>query len=172
MYHALNMARRPEAVKVQNTHDYDRLASALLDLVSFLNSPQRDEELLREAEVTLDRALFPLLVRIGMQVALPVVALADQVGRDYTTVSRQLAKLETLGLIERSEGASDRRTRAQRLTATGTAMVHAIAEARRRALAAALAGWSVTDRQRLTDLNRRFADSLLTLAQRRQDGCD
>lgn len=34
--------------------------------------------------------------------------LADSVGRDYTTVSRQVAKLESLGLIARRAGKTDR----------------------------------------------------------------
>ena len=34
-----------------------------------------------------------------------IVELADRAGRDYTTVSRQVAKLESLGLVRRREGA-------------------------------------------------------------------
>ena len=73
----------------------------MLDLLGFLNSPQRDDALLREAGVDLDRALFPLLVILGVRGALGVAELADQVGRDHTTVSRQLAKLESLDLVAR-----------------------------------------------------------------------
>ena len=40
-----------------------------------------------------------------------VVELADRVGRDYTTVSRQVAKLESLGLVDRRGSAMDRRVR-------------------------------------------------------------
>ncbi|MEJ0066289.1 MAG: hypothetical protein WDM85_13435 [Caulobacteraceae bacterium] len=39
---------------------------AMIELVGLFNSPQRDDLLLREAGVALDRALFPLLVRLGM----------------------------------------------------------------------------------------------------------
>jgi hypothetical protein len=38
------------------------LHEALLDLVGFINRPQNDAILLRDAGVSLDRALFPLLV--------------------------------------------------------------------------------------------------------------
>ena len=55
-----------------------------------MNRPQRDRALLQEAGVSLDRALFPLLIVIERK-GLLVVELADLVGRDYTTVSRQLA---------------------------------------------------------------------------------
>ena len=148
---------------MQNTRNIDALGTALVDLIGFLNSPQRDEALLREAGVSLDRALFPLLVRLGAQGPLGVVELADQAGRDHTTVSRQLAKLESLGLIVRAGGA-DRRRRAAELTPDGRATVAAIAAARRRLLSRALSGWNPADLAALASLNRRFADSLMAYA--------
>jgi len=135
----------------------------MLDLLSFLNSPQRDDALLREARVDLDRALFPLLVILGMRGTLGVTELADQVGRDHTTVSRQLAKLESLDLVARQEG-DDRRRRAAALTPAGKKVVKAITQARRRLLSKALAQWSEADRAALASLNRRFADALMMMA--------
>jgi len=152
---------------VQNTRNSDMLASSLIDLIGFLNSPQRDDALLREAGVDLDRALFPLLVILGRRGALGVAELADQVGRDHTTVSRQLAKLESLDLVARSESDADRRRRAAQLTRGGTKIVQAITQARRRLLSKALAGWSAADRAALANLNRRFADSLMDFARER-----
>jgi len=60
--------------------------------------PQNDEALVRDAAIPLDRALFPLLVAVERFGPIGVVDLADRVGRDYTTVSRQVARLESLGL--------------------------------------------------------------------------
>ena len=128
--------------------------------MSFLSSPRRDEVLLSEAGVDLDRALFPLLVRLAMSGPLSVAGLADQVGRDHTTISRQLAKLASLDLIARQEGGADKRVRTARLTAAGHTAVQAITGARRRLLSRALAEWSDTDRANLATLNRRFVDSL------------
>jgi DNA-binding MarR family transcriptional regulator len=136
----------------------------MLDLLGFLNSPQRDDALLREAGVSLDRALFPLLVILGARGALGVAELADQVGRDHTTVSRQLAKLESLDLVARYEGGDDRRRRAAALTSAGKKIVRAITQARRRLLSKALAQWSEADRAALASLNRRFADALMMMA--------
>ena len=136
----------------------------MIELIGFLNSPKRDDALLREAGVSLDRALFPLLVRLGMSGALSVGDLADQVGRDHTTVSRQLAKLEGLGLVARRGAAADRRVKAVALTGTGESVVQSIADARRRLLTRALADWSEADRANLADLNRRLVDSLVTAA--------
>jgi DNA-binding MarR family transcriptional regulator len=153
------MNRSTDEVKVQNTRDLDALVAAMIDLMGFLASPRRDDALLREAGVTLDRALFPLLVRLGGG-ALAVAELADQVGRDHTTISRQLAKLESLGLVERCESPTDRRVRAARLTEAGARVGRSIAAARNRLLSHALADWPPADLTALSHLTRRFADSL------------
>ncbi len=36
----------------------------MLDIVAVMNRPQRDDALIREAGISLDRALFPLLVSV------------------------------------------------------------------------------------------------------------
>lgn len=152
---------------MQNTRNIDKLGFSIIELFSFLNSPRRDDALLHEAGVSLDRALFPLLVRLSMQGALSVAELADQVGRDHTTVSRQLAKLDSLALVERCDSGGDRRRRTAQLTANGSKVVKAITLARRRLLSKALAKWSEADRKALADLVRRFADALIEFARQR-----
>jgi DNA-binding MarR family transcriptional regulator len=146
---------------VYHAHNSDRLAGALRDLIGFLNSPRQDEMLMREAGISLDRALFPLLVRIGARGALSVVELAEQVGRDHSTVSRQAAKLETLGLVARRQSKRDQRVREAVITAEGRRAVRAITVARRRLLAKLLADWSEEDRKALARLNRKLADAMM-----------
>ena len=102
----------PSRKSVQLAHISEQirvLHGALIDIVSVMNRPQVDERMVREAGISLDRALFPLLVGIERLGPIGVVDLADRVGRDYTTVSRQVAKLEALDLVERQPGAADRR---------------------------------------------------------------
>jgi DNA-binding MarR family transcriptional regulator len=79
----------------------------LLDIVAVMNRPQGDEKLIKEAAIPLERALFPLLICIERFGPIGVGHLADRVGRDYTTVSRQVSKLESLDLVK--PGAKDRR---------------------------------------------------------------
>jgi DNA-binding MarR family transcriptional regulator len=157
-------------VKVHNTRDIDDLAAALIDLVGFFASPQRDDVLLAEAGVNLDRALFPLLVRLGRSGPLSVAGLGAEVGRDHTTISRQLAKLESLGLVSRRGGGSDRRVRPAVLTPAGDEIVQAITSARRRLLSGVLAGWTDTDRASLATLNRRFVEALSDATRDRSKG--
>ncbi|HTU00092.1 MAG TPA: MarR family transcriptional regulator [Rhizomicrobium sp.] len=149
------------SVKVQNTHNLEILGSALLDILSVLNSPQRDVVLLREAGVEIDRALFPLLVAIGARGPLTVGDLADLVGRDHTTVSRQLAKLKQMKLVA-SQAEQDRRRNAVKLTAEGEKIVQKISRARRRLLSKVLSDWSEADRTALAALTRRFADAVIS----------
>jgi DNA-binding MarR family transcriptional regulator len=149
---------------VQNTHIHRLLRplhEALLDLVGFINRPQNDAILLREAGVSLDRALFPLLVRIQRRGPLGVGELADLVGRDYTTVSRQVAKLENLGLITRQSGEADRRVTEAVVTEKGQAVSELFDAARERLAQRALADWSEQDLKELARLLRRFTDNLM-----------
>ncbi len=140
------------------------MAAALLALMSFFSVPRRDDALLRAAGLKLDRALFPLLVRLAMRGPLSVAGLAAQVGRDHTTVSRQLSKLEDMGLISRQGTEPDRRVRTAALTPAGEAIVRAISEARERLLSSVLADWSEADWASLASLNRRFVEALASAA--------
>ncbi|SBK73977.1 putative regulatory protein MarR [Klebsiella quasipneumoniae] len=67
---------------------------ALLDIISVMNQPVRDEQILQAAGVQLVQMLFPLLVAVGRHGG----KLADHLGCDYTTVRRPVKKLEAQGL--------------------------------------------------------------------------
>ena len=138
-----------------------QLHNTLIDLVGFMNRPQRDTALIQEAGISLDRALFPLLMGIQRHGPIGVVELADLAGRDYTTVSRQVAKLESLGLVSRKPSKADKRVREALITVKGRGMTDALDTARERLAAQLLANWSKKDLQDLARLMRRFADDLL-----------
>ena len=159
----------PSTKNVQNTHMSGllrQLHAALLDIVSVMNRPQRDEMLIKEAGIRLDRALFPLLVGIERFGPIGIVDLADRVGRDYTTVSRQVAKLESLNLVERRESAADRRVRAAVVTAKGKAMTYLIDAAREKMVREMFATWDARDIDELARLMRKFADAMNDLGDR------
>jgi DNA-binding MarR family transcriptional regulator len=152
----------PSRKKVQNTHISDQLRQlhgAVLDIVSLMNRPQRDEALIKAAGIPLDRALFPLLVVIERFGPIGVVELADRVGRDYTTVSRQVARLESLGLARRRAGA-DRRVREALVTAKGKAMTDRLDAARERIGRAIFKTWERSEIDELVRLMRKFADAV------------
>ncbi len=125
-----------------------------------MNRPQRDEALIKEAGIPLDRALFPLLVAVERFGPIGVVKLADRMGRDYTTVSRQVAKLESLGLVERRENGTDRRVRDAVVTPKGKAMTDRVDAARDGIGRSIFECWSAQDIEELARLMRKFADAL------------
>jgi DNA-binding MarR family transcriptional regulator len=136
------------------------LHAALLDIVSAMNRPQRDEVLIKAAGIALDRALFPLLVGIERFGPIGVVEMADRVGRDYTTVSRQVAKLESLGLVARQGSATDKRVREAVITPQGKAMTNLVDSARDRIGRAIFETWDARDVDELVRLMRKFAAAL------------
>lgn len=153
----------PSTKKVHHTHigaQIRELHVALLDIVSVMNRPQRDEAMVRAAGISLDRALFPLLVGIERFGPIGVVDLAERAGRDYTTVSRQVAKLDELGLVMRQASARDARVREAMVTPKGKAMTDAVDAARERIGRQILADWNERDITELIRLMRKFADAL------------
>ena len=153
----------PSTKNVQNTHISGQLRQihgAVLDIVGLMNRPQRDELLIKAAGIPLDRALFPLLVGIERFGPIGVVEIADRVGRDYTTVSRQVAKLESLGLVQRQASAADRRVREAAISAKGKAMTDLVDAAREKIGRAIFETWDAHDVEDLVRLMRKFADAL------------
>lgn len=151
--------------------ELELLRDALLDINGILNRPQPDAALIAMAGVDLDRALYPLLVRIGRRGPLGVVELAELCGRDYTTVSRQVAKLESLGLVSRQANADDARIKEAAVTDAGRDMVKALDGAREKLFTAVLADWELQDVKDLARLTRKLADSglaFLKVAKARQ----
>ena len=145
---------------MHNTPSVDDLAAVLVDLIGFFSAPQRVELLLREAGVDLDRALFPLLTRIGLYHPISVVELASLVGRNHSTVSRQSAKLETLGLVQRQAAKGDLRVRLLEPSTSGWKMLGRFSAARRAFLNKRLGDWTDEERGMLLDLLRRLSATI------------
>lgn len=147
---------------MQDAHKYDvtDFHGALLDIMGVMNQPQRDDILLFEAGVTLDQILFPLLVAIDRYGPVGVVELADGLGRDYTTVSRQVKRLEAQGLVQKRPGAKDRRVSEVTISVQGKALTMKIAEARMTLMNQIFSDWQEDDVGNLFRLVRKYADSI------------
>ncbi|MCK1740905.1 MarR family transcriptional regulator [Bradyrhizobium sp. 139] len=148
---------------VQNTRISEQIRAihaSLIDIVSVMNRPDLDEVLIKEAGVRLDRALFPLLVGIERLGPVSIVDLAARAGRDHTTVSRQVAKLESLGLVDRQANETDRRVREAVVTKQGKEMTMLIDAARERIGTAVFSSWKQAEIDNLVRLMRKFADAM------------
>ena len=149
--------------KVQNRHVkavFPNLHRSLLDIADAMNRPQIDQAMLAMAGLDLEPALFTPLVLVAKLGPIGVVRLADRVGRDYTTVSRQVARLEELGLVKRHVGTKDRRTREAIITRKGKAATDAVDAAREEIALMLFRGWSRRDFDELVRLMRMLADRL------------
>jgi len=151
---------------MQNTHKsvrYAELHDLLLSIVSTLNRPQRDDLMIEASRIQLDRALFPLLVLIGRFGPIGVVELADRVGRDYTTVSRQVTKLEELGLTKHQKNAKDKRVNESAITPEGKAITDKIDEAREKIYEKIFLEWDKKEEQELERLLKKLVDDFTSL---------
>ena len=144
--------------------EFRQLHEVMLDFTSMMNRPTRDAALIDAAGVDIERALFPLLVYIDRRGPLGVGELADLVGRDYTTVSRQVAKLGELGYIRRRPSKKDSRVNQALITDRGKAVTDALDRTRQQLAERLLQDWTKKDLTELTRLMRRFVDDLLKWA--------
>ncbi|POP44422.1 MarR family transcriptional regulator [Superficieibacter electus] len=140
------------------SYDITDFHGALLDIISVMNHPLRDEILLNEANVRLDQTLFPLLVTIGRYGPVGVVELAARLGRDYTTVSRQIKRLEGLALVNKQPAAHDRRVSEVTVAPQGDALLNNINQARQRLMNRIFRQWSPQDVDALFRLVRKYAN--------------
>ncbi|EDH5709607.1 MarR family transcriptional regulator [Salmonella enterica subsp. enterica serovar Infantis] len=148
-----------ENKNVQDTHISEQMKAlhgALIRVVSALNRPRNDEKLIAEAGIQLDRALFSILISIERLGPIGVVELAERA----TTVSRQVAKLEKLGLIIRQHNAIDRRIREAVISRTGKAMTERIDAAREQMGKVVFKDWPQDELDVFVRLMQKFADAM------------
>jgi DNA-binding MarR family transcriptional regulator len=148
----------------------DDIHAVLLQLNGYMNRPDLDQAFLARAGVKLDRALFPLLTRIGLYHPISVVELASLVGRNHSTVSRQAAKLEVLGLVQREAAKGDLRIRLLEPSARGWKMLDQFASERRRFVKERLGDWTEEERAKLLDLLRRFSATIANVETKPEPG--
>lgn len=111
-----------------------------------------------------DRAGLAALHMLGHAGELRLSELAEALGLDPSTVSRQVRSLEDSGLVTRREDPEDRRAYHLALSDSGSATLNDLRGRRRDLLASALVDWSPRDRQRLAALLGRLADDLSSVS--------
>jgi len=159
----------PAKKNVQDTHISPQLKSlhqSLISIVSVMNRPGNDQRLIRAAGLKLDQALFRLLVVIERIGPIGVVELADRLGRDYTTISRQVARLAAMELVTRRGNPDDRRIREAIIAPKGKAMCDQLDIARERMGREILASWSAEEVSELVRLMAKFASAIESIETR------
>ena len=132
--------KRAGSVSAELEQSLTQVARAILRL-------EVPQSALAEGE-SIDRAGYWLLVRVSGQDHIRLSELAESVELDPSTVSRQMRDLVACGLVRKVPDPLDGRAALLSLSDRGWAVLEAVSEARRQALAAATEGW--TDEERTT----------------------
>ncbi|MDX6247567.1 MAG: hypothetical protein QOF10_927 [Kribbellaceae bacterium] len=144
-------------IVVHHPDQADLLADVEQELsVLFRRARSASMLLARRVHPEMDAAGYALISQVEVGTAgggagVRASDVAQALGLDKSTVSRGLAQLENLGLIERVGDPDDGRARLLRLTATGSARFDAMRAQRQTEFRAILARWDTTD---LNDLAR------------------
>jgi DNA-binding MarR family transcriptional regulator len=109
----------------------------------------------------MDRAGYLLLRTLEEAGPLPLSQLAERVGLDGSTVTRQVAALESDGFAERSVDPRDRRCCIVRPSERGRRLMREVQRQRRERFEELLAGWSESDRADLARLLARLNRSVI-----------
>ncbi len=144
----------------------DEVERTLSTLVRHANLPRVYERLAARAKVNLDRAAYAALGRIGDEGPLRLSDLAQGLGIDVSTASRQIKQLERIGLVARSGDETDRRCARLFLTGEGRRVFGKFRAARRAAIADLLAEWSAADQAQLATLLGRLVDDMVRYGER------
>jgi DNA-binding MarR family transcriptional regulator len=127
------------------------------------------ERISRGVHPDLEPSAYPLLARIEREPDVRASELAEHIGVGRGTMSRQLAKMEQLGLIARRPDPDDSRGQLIRVTSEGERRVAVARAARRDYLERVLAQWSPDDRRSLADGLHRLNESLSATPPRTPD---
>jgi DNA-binding MarR family transcriptional regulator len=119
----------------------DQLELALAVLTRRIEQNARRSELHTE----MDRAGYLIARTIDEFGAASVNQIAERLGLDASTVTRQLSALEGRGFIARAIDPGDRRARIIEITELGHRVMRGIRSARRQKLGRALDDWPTTD---------------------------
>jgi DNA-binding MarR family transcriptional regulator len=113
-------------------------------------------QLARDLHPTLEPGAYGLMMRVGATGGARATDLAAFLGIGKPTVSRQLATLERLGLVERSKDAEDARAQVVVLTPAGAERVEQVRAVRQEHVRQMLDRWTDEDVERLAGLLQRF----------------
>jgi DNA-binding MarR family transcriptional regulator len=138
-----------------------QIERGLTTIVRWGNLPRVRERFTAVAGMALDRASYSVLFRLEEGPA-RLSELAQKVGVDISTLSRQVHHLEASGLVGRTVVEEDRRAALLAVTDKGRDLVRRIRTAKRAAITEMLEGWTTEERAELGRLLGRLADEMVS----------
>jgi DNA-binding MarR family transcriptional regulator len=125
-----------------------------------VRSSKQRERVMRAARVPLTSAGLNALRLVGRHAPLAISELADRLGVDQSTASRQLRPIEDQRLVVRAVDDNDRRVAWLSLTPKGRRVLERTTDVWLQDYEDALEGWSADDRALLGDLLDRLRTDL------------
>jgi DNA-binding MarR family transcriptional regulator len=135
----------------------EEIGGQLVRLVRLIERVQAQYQ--AEHPDAVDRATYLLLVHLAKDGAQRAGALAEAVHSDPSTVSRQVAHLVQLGLVERVADPADGRATLLVATDEGRRVFDENRQLRNRRIAGLISDWPEDERQTFARLLTRFTDS-------------
>jgi len=122
-------------------------------------------QLSRQVHPDMEPAAYGLLTVIRREGPIRLTELATCIGVGKPSVSRQIAFLESIGLVYKEADPQDGRAQSIRLTDKGEEKMHQVQDARRQVFRERLGEWPLEDVQTLADymgrLNAIYGDGVL-----------
>ncbi|WP_396125358.1 MarR family winged helix-turn-helix transcriptional regulator [Arthrobacter sp. CJ23] len=113
-------------------------------------------QLSRQVHPDMEPAAYGLLTIIRREGTIRLTDLATCIGVGKPSVSRQIAFLESIGMVSKEADPQDGRAQSIRLTAKGEEKMHQVQDARRQVFRERLGEWPVDDIQTLAEYMRRL----------------
>ena len=140
--------------------DYDVLEQSIGRILRQSRSPRFADAIRQRAGIRMDRANYGVLVRLGSIAPVRLSDLAQDLGVDVSTVSRQVQSLEQKGLVDRGPDPDDGRAVRLELTRKGKAVMRKMQAAWQETIAGVLVDWKPDDIREFAALLARFASDL------------
>lgn len=133
-------------------------------------------QLSRQVHPDMEPAAYGLLTVIRREGPIRLTELATCIGVGKPSVSRQIAFLESIGLVYKEADPQDGRAQSIRLTEKGEEKMHLVQDARRQVFRERLGEWPLEDVQTLADymgrLNAIYGDGALRDLGTKEAGAD
>ena len=137
--------------------DFDVIELALGRILRTSRSPRFGDAIRGRAGIKLDRASYGVLERTGALAPVRLSDLAQELGVDVSTVSRQVQALEQKGLVDREPDPVDGRAMLLQLTRKGRAVRSKMQAAWQETIAGVLINWKPDDINMFAERLERFA---------------
>ncbi|NHC16134.1 MarR family winged helix-turn-helix transcriptional regulator [Motilibacter deserti] len=120
------------------------------------------QEFARQVHPELENDAYGLLVRLDQVDGERGTDLAAFFGVGKPTISRQVAMLEKLGLVERHPDTTDGRATVLKITEDGRARIRRMREARQQYFGEMLASWDQADVEQFAHLLHRYNETVFS----------